>query len=90
MNMYIFRPQTFQINVYSTFQTFQFTTDQSKTLLLLITANFGLFLVDHIHFQYNGVIIGISLLFLSYLANGSIFAAASIFTIMLNMKVWFQ
>ena len=60
---------------------------QSIYLVLLTVCNFGLFLVDHVHFQYNGLIIGISLLFLGQLIKGNLIMAALIFSCMLNLKV---
>ena len=45
-------------------------------LFVLLLGNFGLLLVDHIHFQYNGLIIGISLMFLSALESGRFYLGA--------------
>ena len=69
----------------------------SKTLALkeknclifsaLTIGNFGLFLVDHIHFQYNGILLGFSLLFLAAFLSDRLKTAACIFTFMLHFKV---
>ena len=44
--------------------------EKTIALFVLLLGNFGLLLVDHIHFQYNGLIIGISLMFLAALESG--------------------
>ena len=52
----------------------------------LTVLNAGLILVDHVHFQYNGVLIGILLLSCGALASGRERWAAAIFAVLLNMK----
>jgi len=66
--------------------TLKLSREKGLFLVISLVGNFGLLLVDHIHFQYNGLIIGISLLFLSELSNGNILTAALIFAFMLNLK----
>jgi alpha-1,3-glucosyltransferase len=46
----------------------------------------GLLLVDHVHFQYNGMLFGVMLLSLSLLAEGRTLAGAAVFAVLLNLK----
>ena len=57
-------------------------------MVLLTVANYGLFLVDHVHFQYNGLIIGLSMIFLAQLIQRRLILAAFVFSFMLNLKVF--
>jgi len=60
--------------------------EKTIALFVLLLGNFGLLLVDHIHFQYNGLIIGISLMFLAALESGRLYLGAILFCVMLNLK----
>uniref|UniRef100_A0AB38ZEW0 Alpha-1,3-glucosyltransferase n=1 Tax=Oncocephalus sp. TaxID=2944721 RepID=A0AB38ZEW0_9HEMI len=53
---------------------------------VLVLANMGLLLVDHIHFQYNGILLGILLLSVSHILNGRHNWAAFWFIFLIHMK----
>eukprot|EP00049_Salpingoeca_infusionum_P025540 m.20033 g.20033 ORF g.20033 m.20033 type:complete len:569 (-) comp8107_c0_seq2:108-1814(-) len=48
--------------------------------------NFGLWLVDHVHFQYNGFLYGVMLLSLSHAVQGRYISCAFLFAALLNLK----
>jgi len=54
------------------------------TVLMLF--NFGLFIVDHIHFQYNGFLYGILLLSIQKMTVGNMPQGAFLFAVLLNFK----
>lgn len=58
-----------------------------KTVLLVLTlANPGLLIVDHIHFQYNGFLLGIYIYAIAFIQEGNDLAGAVSFSILLNFK----
>ncbi|KAI0209331.1 putative dolichyl pyrophosphate Glc1Man9GlcNAc2 alpha-1,3-glucosyltransferase [Lamellibrachia satsuma] len=56
------------------------------TLAVLLICNFGLLLVDHIHFQYNGFLFGIMLLSITRICQGHVIEGALWFAVALNFK----
>ncbi|CAL8074176.1 unnamed protein product [Calicophoron daubneyi] len=52
----------------------------------LFAFNYGLILIDHIHFQYNGMLFGILLLSAAFLVEEKYIKAAVCFTFLLNLK----
>eukprot|EP00043_Microstomoeca_roanoka_P014746 m.146847 g.146847 ORF g.146847 m.146847 type:complete len:304 (-) comp16096_c1_seq2:1994-2905(-) len=63
--------------------------DQSKERLasqISILCSFGLLLVDHIHFQYNGFLFGILLISLAFLAQDRAVLGGAVFAALLNFK----
>lgn len=59
---------------------------QKALMLLLLLSNAGLFIVDHIHFQYNGLLSGLLLLSISSLASHSVLLAGLLFSGLLMFK----
>ncbi|KAJ3666447.1 hypothetical protein Zmor_001889 [Zophobas morio] len=55
-------------------------------LPILLITNCGLIMVDHIHFQYNGILYGVLLISLSYAMQAKYVLAAFWFSVLLNMK----
>ncbi|KYB29165.1 putative dolichyl pyrophosphate Glc1Man9GlcNAc2 alpha-1,3-glucosyltransferase-like Protein [Tribolium castaneum] len=55
-------------------------------LPILLITNCGLIMVDHIHFQYNGILYGILLLSLAYAIQGRYLLSGFWFAVLLNMK----
>ena len=55
-------------------------------LAILVIFNFGLLIVDHIHFQYNGFLFGILLLSITKLSQGCALEGSFWFAVLLNFK----
>ena len=53
---------------------------------LLVLANGGLILVDHVHFQYNGFLFGVLLASVGSMISGHCLRSATLFVILLNLK----
>ncbi|XP_020488960.2 probable dolichyl pyrophosphate Glc1Man9GlcNAc2 alpha-1,3-glucosyltransferase isoform X2 [Labrus bergylta] len=58
----------------------------SFVLAVLLLWNFGLLIVDHLHFQYNGFLFGILLLSVSKHLQSQHLQGALLFSILLNLK----
>ncbi|XP_013883566.1 dolichyl pyrophosphate Glc1Man9GlcNAc2 alpha-1,3-glucosyltransferase [Austrofundulus limnaeus] len=61
-------------------------TRPSFVLAVLLLWNFGLFIVDHIHFQYNGFLFGFLLLSVAKHLQSCHLQGALLFTVLLNLK----
>lgn len=59
---------------------------KNSALALVMLCNVGLFFVDHIHFQYNGIMFGILLLSISKICKEKYLQSALLFSILLHMK----
>ncbi|CAL8069412.1 unnamed protein product [Orchesella dallaii] len=57
-----------------------------ETLFVLIFCSGGLFIVDQIHFQYNGFLFGILLLSIAKMLEGKFYQSAFIFASLINFK----
>lgn len=55
-------------------------------LLLVLLSNTGLMIVDHVHFQYNGFLLGIYIYSIACIRNGEDLKGAIAFAILLNFK----
>lgn len=63
------------------------SSETSKSLLAgIILGNIGLFFVDHIHFQYNGIMFGILLLSIAQMHKGNFLVSGFLFAVLLHMK----
>ncbi|XP_062910526.1 probable dolichyl pyrophosphate Glc1Man9GlcNAc2 alpha-1,3-glucosyltransferase isoform X2 [Mobula hypostoma] len=55
-------------------------------LAVLLLWNFGLLLIDHIHFQYNGFLFGLLLLSIARMFQGRHLESALLFAVLMNFK----
>ncbi|KAL0027413.1 hypothetical protein WJX79_009740 [Trebouxia sp. C0005] len=62
-------------------------TEEKRVLMyLLILGSPGLLLVDHIHFQYNGMLLGLLLWSIIWIQEGRHIAGSIAFAVLVNMK----
>jgi len=52
----------------------------------LVAAHPGLIIVDNIHFQYNGMLLGLFLVSIALVREGNMLPGAAVFAVLLNMK----
>ncbi|KNC87540.1 hypothetical protein SARC_00364 [Sphaeroforma arctica JP610] len=65
----------------------QFITHRQRhTCVCLVVLNCGLLLLDHIHFQYNSVLLGLLVLSITRIQQGRVLEGAFLYTLLLNMK----
>ncbi|XP_043226819.1 probable dolichyl pyrophosphate Glc1Man9GlcNAc2 alpha-1,3-glucosyltransferase [Amphibalanus amphitrite] len=63
-----------------------YLTSPRVRLAALTLGSAGLIMVDHIHFQYNGLLIGLLLISYAHMTQGRFLKSAFFFTVLLNMK----
>ncbi|XP_055996770.1 probable dolichyl pyrophosphate Glc1Man9GlcNAc2 alpha-1,3-glucosyltransferase isoform X2 [Ostrea edulis] len=61
-------------------------SNKALVLSILILCNFGLLIVDHIHFQYNGFMFGILIWSMTCMLQNQVIWAAIWFAVLLNFK----
>eukprot|EP01114_Cavostelium_apophysatum_P021033 TRINITY_DN7220_c0_g1_i1.p1 TRINITY_DN7220_c0_g1~~TRINITY_DN7220_c0_g1_i1.p1 ORF type:complete len:518 (-),score=58.58 TRINITY_DN7220_c0_g1_i1:163-1716(-) len=52
----------------------------------VLAFNPGLLMLDHVHFQYNGMLFGLLLLSIAYICQGEVILGAIVFAVTLNFK----
>ncbi len=62
------------------------SNEELTNMMVLIFANAGLLLVDHVHFQYNGFLSGVALMSLGYVLQRKMIWGGILFATLLNLK----
>ncbi|CAH1107172.1 unnamed protein product [Psylliodes chrysocephalus] len=76
----------YALGVFMCCKSLQKSWGKEVVLPILLITNCGLLIVDHIHFQYNGIMYGILLISIAYMLQAKYLQSAFWFTILLNMK----
>ncbi|CAK4639678.1 hypothetical protein LEN26_017379 [Aphanomyces euteiches] len=63
-----------------------FNTNKRVVVLLLTFLDAGLLMVDHVHFQYNGMLLGLLILSVAYIREGKDLHGAFVYAVLLMMK----
>ncbi|KDO27691.1 hypothetical protein SPRG_07320 [Saprolegnia parasitica CBS 223.65] len=63
-----------------------FNTNKRVVVLLLTFLDAGLLMVDHVHFQYNGMLLGLLILSVAYIREGQDVKGAFVYAILLMLK----
>ncbi|RVW20179.1 putative dolichyl pyrophosphate Glc1Man9GlcNAc2 alpha-1,3-glucosyltransferase [Vitis vinifera] len=66
--------------------TAKLDSGKRNLIWVLVASSPGLFIVDHVHFQYNGFLLGILLLSLSFLEEGRDLMGGFVFAVLLCFK----
>ncbi|KAG5882902.1 hypothetical protein JTB14_020170 [Gonioctena quinquepunctata] len=82
----IFTDLVYALGVYKCCAALQKGWRKDVVLPILLITNCGLLMVDHIHFQYNGIMYGLLLISISQMFQGQYIWSAFWFTVLLNMK----
>ncbi|CAH1154980.1 unnamed protein product [Phaedon cochleariae] len=82
----IFTDLIYTLGVYMCCSALQKSWRKDVVLPILLITNCGLLMVDHIHFQYNGIMYGILLISIAYMIQDRFLWSAFWFTVLLNMK----
>lgn len=62
------------------------SSERALHVAALILFSPGLFLVDNVHFQYNGLVLGVLLLSIALFIEGRVPAGAAVFSVAINLK----
>ncbi|XP_012263186.2 probable dolichyl pyrophosphate Glc1Man9GlcNAc2 alpha-1,3-glucosyltransferase [Athalia rosae] len=86
----IFADSIYAYGIKEISQTFHWSEQGYATLILLALCNVGLLIVDHIHFQYNGFLLGVLMVSISRVTRISeesqLLQGAFWFAVLLNLK----
>jgi alpha-1,3-glucosyltransferase len=67
--------------------TTQLSTKSTRfSTFLALAGNIGIFMVDHMHFQYNGLLFGFLILSIYHWQKGNVYFSAFWFAVLLNFK----